>query len=491
MITAKAVLGAAAVIAALILAAALVFGAPSGEQEAPGGANALQGEQERPGFEGSPSGTAMDSAEPVSWKSIVEPAPVSNPQTVVSLTFDDAFAGQYKAAEILSRYGIEGTFFITSGMIDRGGYLSLEQLRTIDANGHEIGGHSVSHPDLLPLPLEEASRQVCLDRGTLSRWGFEVSSFAYPFASSGTQLREVVEACGYNSARGLGDIATPGACNGCPGAETIPPANPYLTKAPEMVTSSWTLEDLKQVVLRAEETGGWTQLTFHHICDECSDLAVDPQLLERFAAWLANRSSVGTATRTVDEVIGGQVQPLVAPPGDAAPSAGVNGVTNDELEVSGQTLPRCWEASDWGDIKARFQTTHPGRTGNTALKLVVEDASPGAAHFIPRLDLGACAPGAVSGHSYSLSAWYTSTAETQFSVYLRSSSGVWEYWMSSPSFEPAGQYTQAAWTTPPLPEGATGLSFGLTITEAGELTTDDYAMYDKRGAPPPERGRQP
>ncbi|GAB3245582.1 polysaccharide deacetylase family protein [Arthrobacter pigmenti] len=482
MVTAKAVLAAASVVAALILTTALVVGAPSQEEKARAGTAGPALEQERPGP--SSNGLSKGTAEPVIWDTRVESTPLDNPRTVVSLTFDDAFAGQYKAAEILSRYGIEGTFFTPSGSIGQDDYLSLDQLWTIAANGHEIGGHTVDHSDLVQSSVDEAMRQVCLDRKNLTEWGFAVTSFAYPYASMNEEVQRVSEECGYNSARGLGDLATKNHCIGCPGAESIPPRNPYLTRAPEMVTSAWTFADLRQVVQQAEETGGWTQLTFHHVCDSgCSELAITPKLLEQFAAWLVDRSTVGTATRTVHQVVGGPVQPPVDAPADPAPSAGINGIRNPSVEVAGDKLPRCWQASHWGDISPRFQTTAPGRNGNTALKLVVDKAVAGAAQFIPSLDLGDCAPGATPGHSYSLRAWYTATAQTQFSVYLRNSSGEWEYWTSSGFFDPAKNYTQAAWTTPPLPEDVTGLSFGLSLGEPGELITDDYAMYDKRGAP--------
>ncbi|WP_460462904.1 polysaccharide deacetylase family protein [Arthrobacter pigmenti] len=469
--------------ASLILAAALVLGGPPQNQKA---GTAGQDTERRHSEAQSPSSEAgPEPKEPANWDSVVGSVPIDNPHAIVSLTFDDAFAGQYKAAEILSRYGIEGTFFAPSGNIGRDGYLSLDQLRTIEANGHEIGGHTVNHSDLVQGPVKEAMREVCLDRRNLAEWGFTVTSFAYPFASSTPDIRKVPEACGYNSARGLGDLATENACIGCPGAESLPPSDPYLIKAPEMVTTAWTLEDLRQVVRQAEETGGWTQLTFHHICDSgCSELAVTPELLEQFVAWLAARPAVGTATRTVHEVIGGAVQPLVRAPMDPAPPRGINEVRNHDLETPGGDHPRCWRPFQWGEVKPQFQTVSPGHSGNSALRVTVEDGTSGAARFMPALDLGHCAPTVIPGHSYSLRAWYTSTEKTQFAVYYRNELGSWNYWTSSPFFESSGKYRQATWTTPPVPEGTTGLSFGLNLTAPGQLTTDDYGLFDERDALP-------
>ena len=54
----------------------------------------------------------------------------------------------------------------------------------------------------------------------------------------------------------------------------------------------------------------------------------------------------------------------------------------------------------------------------------------------------------------------------------------------------ASSWTQANWTTPAVPSGATGLSFGLNLAAAGSLTTDDYALSDEGTAPPPARPKQ-
>ena len=56
--------------------------------------------------------------------------------------------------------------------------------------------------------------------------------------------------------------------------------------------------------------------------------------------------------------------------------------------------------------------------------------------------------------------------------------GGFVYWTSSPYFAASTPTTQAVWTTPALPAGATGISFGLNIFANGTLTTDDYSYVD-------------
>jgi peptidoglycan/xylan/chitin deacetylase (PgdA/CDA1 family) len=92
--------------------------------------------------------------------------------TVVSLTFDDALAEQKTAADILHKHGLNGTFYINSGAVGTPNYFEQGDLKWLASLGHEIGGHSVSHPDLTTLPADEARQQVCADRVTLAGWGF-------------------------------------------------------------------------------------------------------------------------------------------------------------------------------------------------------------------------------------------------------------------------------------------------------------------------------
>jgi hypothetical protein len=98
----------------------------------------------------------------------------------------------------------------------------------------------------------------------------------------------------------------------------------------------------------------------------------------------------------------------------------------------------------------------------------------GDAKLIQQFDTGECSIPVTAGQSYNLATWYKSSSRTQFSVYYRTPQGRFLYWTSSPFYPAATQWAKAAWTTPPLPADASGLSFGLTLTRNGSLITDDY-----------------
>ena len=129
-------------------------------------------------------------------------------QTVVSFAWGGGFRNQLGALPVFRRYGMHATFFVPSGLVcqpaaDPGcmqlPYLTLGNIRQIAANGNEIGGLSVEHVPFNGLPAAEIQREICNDRLNLTRWGFQVSDFAYPFALASHAVQDLTRRCGYNS----------------------------------------------------------------------------------------------------------------------------------------------------------------------------------------------------------------------------------------------------------------------------------------------------
>jgi peptidoglycan/xylan/chitin deacetylase (PgdA/CDA1 family) len=410
------------------------------------------------------------------------------PRTVVSFTFDDGDADQMAAARVLHQYGMSGTFYIITGTVGAPGYLSLSGLHTLAAEGNEVTGHTVSHLEVPHITAGEARRQVCYGRDTLMKWGFPSTSFAYPGAAYSPATEVIVRECGFNSARIAVGLRSPG-CPRCTIAETIPPRNPYAIRTPGQVDGTWTLATLENVVSTAERRGGgWVPLVFHHICETspCPSLSARRSLLSAFAKWLAQRRDIGTVVKTVGEVIGGPVRPAAG-----APAARPQGVINPSLETLGDSgavdpvveapimparFPLCWMKAAYGNNTVTLQRARGGYTGQWAMRLTMTSHHSGDAKLIQQFDTGQCSIPVTAGQSYNLATWYESSALTQFSVYYRTPQGRFLYWTSSPFYPAATQWAKATWTTPPLPAGASGLSFGLTLSHNGSLLTDDYSI---------------
>ncbi len=408
-------------------------------------------------------------------------------QTVVSFTFDDGEADQLRAAQVLSTYGMRGTFYIIAGAVGTPGYLTRANLREIAAGGNEIGAHTVSHLDLTKVATAEARRQACMSRDTLTRWGFSVRSFAYPYAAHNPSVEAIVQACGYDSAR-IGSGLRSGPCPSCTPAESIPPVNPYAIRTPGQVDTSWTLGDLENVITTAERNGGgWVPLVFHDVCSggSCGRLSIAPDTFAAFAHWLSRRQSLGTIVRTVAKVVNGRDAGEVG-----VATAGAHGVVNGSFELTGNSgagnpalesagpgdLAKCWMRGSYGRNAARWQRTRDAHGGRWAARITTSSHTSGDAKLLQRFDLGACSLPVVAGKSYVLGAWYKSSARTQYAVYYRTSSGRWVYWTSSPYLSPATSWTLATWQTPAVPVGVNGLSFGLALFSVGSLTTDDYSI---------------
>ncbi len=123
--------------------------------------------------------------------------------TVVSIQFDDGNANQYAALAILNTYGMHATFYVNSGVIDDPTHLSWTQLADLAAANNEIASHTLLHTNIKKLKTAAARQAVCGDRVNLFNHGFQPVSFAYPFGSFDAGSEAVVQACGFNSGRGV------------------------------------------------------------------------------------------------------------------------------------------------------------------------------------------------------------------------------------------------------------------------------------------------
>ncbi|WP_437927823.1 polysaccharide deacetylase family protein [Sorangium sp. So ce291] len=228
---------------------------------------------------------------------------------VVSIEFDDTLADQLSARSILAEHRMHATFFVNSGRLDRPGYLTVDELRALASDGHEIGGHTVDHARLPGLPAREQRRQICDDRRALLALGFAVSDFAYPAGAYDSISAGLVRSCGYDSARRAGGLGSP-ACIFCARVESIPPRDPAVTRTPGSLRRSDRLPRIQALVRRAQQDAGWMQLTFHHICDACEEYSISREDLSALLDWLAEERDAGRVViLTVRQVIHGARPP--------------------------------------------------------------------------------------------------------------------------------------------------------------------------------------
>ena len=243
---------------------------------------------------------------------LLTPASAFAAQTVVSLTFDDGWSNQSAARSILAEHGMLGTFYVNSNTVGTDGFLSWAQLRTLNADGHEIAGHTLDHAALLEVSDEEAIRQICEDRQNILAEGFVLTSFAYPFGDFLPKHETMVRDCGYASGRGAYglrrlDRVLEG--DNRPYAEPLPLANPYAIRTPCCINSTVSLSTLQNYIVQAENGGGGlVALVLHQVCDDCGDSpapSISTSTLNGLLEWLKPRAAQGTVVRTIGQVVSG------------------------------------------------------------------------------------------------------------------------------------------------------------------------------------------
>jgi peptidoglycan/xylan/chitin deacetylase (PgdA/CDA1 family) len=437
-----------------------------------------------------------------------EPEPGDAPALVVSLTFDDSWAPQKDAASLLEEQGLHGTFYVNSPRLYDGSarpaaslFLSVEDALALQARGHEIGGHTLSHPALTALPEAERAREVLSDRARLLALGLAARSFAYPFgdvdgseAAPGGSVLELLRGSGYASARGtdgLGELV--GA------AVTLPPGEDFRRRslrsnnaapraapgapAPPPDTADTLLGWMDQA---ARCGGGWLPLIFHHLREDCSapdapgSYCFEFGELERLVTLLAAGSRCPGAEPcyrvSVQTVSGALGEPELLPPREAfalrnpsferALASGASECAQDTVGSGGTAL--------------LGRSTELWHSGLASERMQIEEPFVAPAEIRISRDLGGCAPFASAGEVYDLALHYRaepgSSPKLRMLSYWLASDYTWQPWTRSASFsaQTPGQWVRQTLRTEPLPPGTIAFSFGLRLESTGAVNVDDF-----------------
>jgi peptidoglycan/xylan/chitin deacetylase (PgdA/CDA1 family) len=124
------------------------------------------------------------------------------PPRAVVLTFDDGYDDNYQFAfPLLRKYGMVGTFFITTGFIGKPGYLTWAQIEEMALGGMSIQAHSADHADLTAIRPVDLTRQLVAPKLLLEeRLGQPVRFMAYPAGKFNRTVVEATRAAGYAAA---------------------------------------------------------------------------------------------------------------------------------------------------------------------------------------------------------------------------------------------------------------------------------------------------
>jgi peptidoglycan/xylan/chitin deacetylase (PgdA/CDA1 family) len=124
-----------------------------------------------------------------------------------AVTFDDGFKNFYECAlpELVKR-GIPATMFVITDVIGKTfgpeGYaqevMSLEQIRALPENLVTIGSHTMTHPLLPSINLDEAKKEIVLSRAKLEeQLHRRIVLFSFPYGGFNQKLVEICHEAGY------------------------------------------------------------------------------------------------------------------------------------------------------------------------------------------------------------------------------------------------------------------------------------------------------
>lgn len=208
---------------------------------------------------------------------------ISNGQ--VSLTFDDGFVSQVNAAlPILDKAGYKGTFYIISGHLGDPEYMTWEQVQALQADGQEVGSHTVNHKHLPQLSYADQLAEIGGSVPQFEAHGIHPVSFAYPFGDYNDGAIKASKEAGFRSARTVNALL-----NGM---------DKYRLQG-YPISNRTTPGEMKIAIDKARRDGTWLILIWHRI-DENHDNEINAkhELLQFVVDYL---KSTNTKVVTVDE----------------------------------------------------------------------------------------------------------------------------------------------------------------------------------------------
>jgi len=176
------------------------------------------------------------------------------PRRALLLTFDDAYADLLEVAcPIMAERGLPGIVFVVAGKL--GGtnewdnrhrattldLLDADGLRAVEADGIEVGSHTVSHRPLTEVPEAELGEEIAGAAALLEQAGLpRPRTFSYPYGEWSPEIAAVARDAGYAASFTI----EPGIVRGGADPHTLPRIEVHASDTPrrlrrKLLTAGW------------------------------------------------------------------------------------------------------------------------------------------------------------------------------------------------------------------------------------------------------------
>lgn len=219
-------------------------------------------------------------------------------EPLVSVTFDDGWESVYsQASPVLAEHKIRSTQYILSGSFDDPRYLSKAQVKSLQAAGHDIQSHTVSHANLKQVDSRGLVHELASSRDSLTQLtGRPVTDFASPYNSHSPQNMATIKQY-YRSHRNTEALITR---MGDYDLNLAHKFDRYQIVA-FSVEKTTTAQQIADYLAVAKQRKAWVVLVYHEVDDKSKSLyAVTPQ---NFKQQMAAVAASGVRSATMDEVL--------------------------------------------------------------------------------------------------------------------------------------------------------------------------------------------
>lgn len=205
---------------------------------------------------------------------------------MVTLTFDDGHISAYDVARSrLHQAGIKASFYLMNDYLtgENPFYMSTTQALALNNDGHEIGGHSRTHPFLTQLNPTQLRDETIVARQELLALGFTpVDTFVYPYGDYNNAVIDSLKTAGYIGARsvqpGFNDKLT----------------DPFLLMD-QHIESDTTPGQVQTWINQAKANKTWLILELHQQNDSGNQYSNTPETLQAIIDSIKN-SQIKTVT---------------------------------------------------------------------------------------------------------------------------------------------------------------------------------------------------